>query len=70
MRLSTKGKTVYAEFGFWLEKDGSIHLAVPAENKIHVAINRDPERRNGHPTLYEKLAQALRDAGAPAPELE
>lgn len=70
MQLSRKGNAVYAEVGFWLEKDGSIHLTIKDDPSGHVAINREPERRNGHPTLFKRLADALREAGAPAPEAD
>ena len=68
MRLSKKGKAVSTEVGFWLEKDGSIHLTIKEDPTGHVAVNADPRRRNGHPTLFRRLAKALREAGAPAPE--
>jgi hypothetical protein len=67
MKLSKKGRSVYTEVGFWLEKDGSIHLGIKGDPTGHVAINEDPARRNGHPTLYRRLANALRKSGAPAP---
>jgi hypothetical protein len=70
MEVSKKGNTVYAKVGIWLEKDGSIHLSVPGDKKFHVAVNREPERRNGHPTLFKQLARCLREQGAPAPEPE
>ena len=67
MQLSRKGNAVYAEVGFWLEKDDSIHMTIKDDASGHVAINSEPGRRNGHPTLYARLANALREAGAPAP---
>ncbi len=67
MKVSSKGRAVYAEIGFWLDKNGSIHLTIKGAQGGHVAVNEDPERRNGHPTLFRRLAQLLRDAGAPAP---
>ena len=67
MKLSRKGKSVYAEIGFWLEKDGSIHMTIKGDPSGHIAVNENPERRNGHPTLFARLAKALGEAGAPAP---
>ena len=67
MKLSKKGRSVYTEVGFWLEKDGSIHLAIKGDPRGHVAVNQDPTKRNGHPTLFNRLAKALNEAGAPAP---
>ena len=66
--ISKKGKSVYARAGFWREKDGSIHLAFRGVRGFHVAINADPSRRNGHPTLFKRLANLLAEADAPAPK--
>ena len=68
MYLSKKGRAVSTEVGFWLEKDGSIHLTIKGDSTGHVAVNSNPEKRNGHPTLYRRLANALREMGAPAPD--
>lgn len=68
MQLSKKGKTVYAKVGFWLATDGSIHLTINGDRAGHVAVNSNPERMNGHPTLFRLLANALRKARAPAPD--
>jgi len=72
MRISKKGKSVFVEIGFWLEKDGSIHMGSndPAVSNFHVAVNSDPKKPNGHPTLYRRLAGYLKQMGAPAPQLE
>jgi hypothetical protein len=40
MKLSKKGRSVYTEVGFWLEKDGSIHLAIKGDPSGHVAVNQ------------------------------
>jgi hypothetical protein len=69
MRSSTSGKSVHMNFAFFLSDDGSIHLTANDVSGFHVAINEDPARRNGHPTLYKKLADCLRQAGAPAPDV-
>lgn len=63
--VSRKGKSVYAEVGFWREKDGSIHLSAKGVRGFHVAINLDPKKPNGHPTLYRRLDALLSDAVAP-----
>ena len=67
MRISKNGKSVHVEIGFWLNDDGSIHDTSGALKGFHVAVNREPSRSNGHPTLYRRLARCLQEAGAPAP---
>ena len=59
MRVSKGGKSVHLEVGFWLHKDGSIHLTANDVKGFHVAINEDPKRKNGHPTLYKRLSKCL-----------
>lgn len=66
-RVSKGGKSVHIEIGFWLNDDGSIHVTSNAEKDFHVAVNQDPARKNGHPTLYDRLAKILQDEGAPSP---
>jgi hypothetical protein len=68
MKLSDKGKSVYAEVGFWLEKDGSIHMTIKGIPGGHIAVNEDSARKNGHGTLFKRLAWALEKMGAPAPK--
>src|SRR5688572_24124444 len=67
MRVSSNGKSVHLEVGFWLHDDGSIHVTSNEVEGFHVAVNSSPSRRNGHPTLFRRLAQCLRDVVAPAP---
>lgn len=74
MKVSRKGRTVYAEVGFWWdERDRAIHVAVPPSKAgevetFHVAVRSDPEKPSGHPYLFRELARCLRQLGAPAPE--
>jgi hypothetical protein len=67
MQLSRKGRSVYAEVGFWLEKDGSIHMTIKGLPGAHIAVNEDSARKNGHRTLYQRLAKGLQKMGAPSP---
>ncbi len=67
MRVSKNGKSVRIEIDFWLDKDGSIHVTSDVAEDFHIAVNADPSRKNGHPTLYKRLAKLLSKAGAPAP---
>ena len=55
MKRSKKGKSVYAEIGAWREPDGSIHMTIKGVKGGHVAVNADPSKRNGHPTLFARL---------------
>jgi hypothetical protein len=65
MKRSKKGKAVYTQVGVWREPDGSIHLTLKGVKNGHVAVNANPLKRNGHPTLFARLDQLLRDAPAP-----
>jgi len=62
MKRSKKGRAVYAEIGVWREQDGSIHLTLKGVKNGHVAVNSDASKRNGHPTLFARLDQLLKDA--------
>ena len=62
------GNTAYLSIGAWLDKDnGHIHLTLPHSKWFHTTVSPDPSSARGHPNLYRKLAQALREAGVPAP---
>ncbi len=70
MRRSERGgRTCYAEFGFWYQPDGMIHMTMRGlpDRDGHVAVSNDPSKPYGHPKLYERLAAALRMLEAPAP---
>jgi hypothetical protein len=69
MRLSKNGKSVYLEIGFWVAEDGSIHVAAKDIEGFNIAVNSDPGKSNGHPTLFKRLAKCLSDMGASAPML-
>jgi hypothetical protein len=62
---SKKRKSVYAKAGFWREKDGSIHMSLQGVPGFHVAINEDPKKPNGHPTLFKRLDKLLNEAAEP-----
>jgi hypothetical protein len=65
MKQSKKGNARYAEMSFWRQPDGSIHITIKGVPGAHVAVNADPTRRNGHPTLFARLDALL---NSPAPE--
>ena len=70
MERSKKGKAVYTRVGVWREKDGSIHMTLQGVKNGHVAVNADPAKRNGHPTLFARLDQLLKDAPKAAPDIQ
>jgi len=67
VRKSASGKSIHLDVAVFLYDDGSIHITANDIPGFHVAVNADPKRVNGHPTLFKRLAQCLREAGAPAP---
>ena len=67
MQVGEDGRSVSLSINFWLESDGSIRLTSETEPSLRVIIKDDPWRPLGHPTLFKRLAQCLRDMGVPAP---
>lgn len=67
MQVGEDGRSVSLNVKFWLESDGSIRMTSDAEPSLRVIIKNDPERPLGHPTLFKRLAQCLRNMGVPAP---
>lgn len=60
-------KTVRFDVGIWFNADsGHIHMA--AKDAFISTVSNDPASKRYHPNLYRKMAKALRDAGAPAPQ--
>lgn len=60
-------KTVKLDVGIWFnEKSGHIHVA--AAGSFISTVSNDPGSKRYHPNLYMKMAKALREAGAPAPD--
>lgn len=62
MQRSKKGRAVYTKVGVWRESDGSIHMTIKGIKNGHVAVNSDPAKRNGHPTLFARLDALLKEA--------
>jgi hypothetical protein len=69
MRISKNGNSVHMEMDFWLNDDGSIYLTSNEVEGFQIAVNADPDRKNGHPSLYRRLAKCLSQMGAPAPKI-
>ena len=68
IRTRTDKKNVQIGIQLWLDEDGStIRVSSNARPDFNVRLKPDPLKRNGHPSLYRRLAWLLRDAGMPAP---
>jgi hypothetical protein len=68
MHSDADKKNVQIGIQFWLDEDGStIRVSSNARPDFNVRLKPDPLKRNGHPSLYRRLAWLLRDAGMPAP---
>jgi hypothetical protein len=68
MSSSKHRKTARIEIEFWFDEDGSIRVVSEAGPDFHVRVRAEPLKRNGHPSLYRRLAWVLRDAGAAKPK--
>lgn len=71
IRKSEKGgNTAYLNIGIWYEVDtGHIHVTLPHSGWFHTTVTNTPGKRC-HPNLFGKLARALKEAGAPGPEVK
>jgi hypothetical protein len=63
MKRSKQGRSVYLEIGIWREPNGSIHMSGKGIPGFHVAINADPKKPNGHPTLFKRFDALLPHSG-------
>ena len=70
VRKSETGKTVYFEIGIWYDDNsGKIHVSAPSVSDFGITTVRyNPKRKRGHPHLFQKLAQCLRESGVSVPE--
>ena len=63
----TDGKSIDIGVSVFRNADGSIHMTsrelIKGKRSFHVAVNEDPTRKNGHPTLYKRLDALLAKAG-------
>ncbi len=70
MRKSKPGNSVYFEVGIWYDKKKGVIDITWRDydgNSRKTNVSGDTKRQNGHPNLFRRLAQILRDNGAPAP---
>jgi hypothetical protein len=68
MSSSKHRKAARIEIEFWFDDDGSIRVASEAGPDFDVRVLAEPLKRNGHPSLYRRLAWILRDADAAMPK--
>jgi hypothetical protein len=67
-QISKPGKSVYLDVGIWYdEEQDAIHMTAKDVDGFHTTVNNDGKNLRGHPNLFYKLANVLREAGAPAP---
>lgn len=61
-------KTVRLDVGIWFNaQTGRIHIA--AKDAFISTVSNDPNSKRYHPNLYRKMANTLRQSGAPAPDV-
>ena len=64
--MATRVKRVNLSVGVWYDNDtDEIKMAIPGEGLT--SVKNDPDLKRGHPSLYGKLARALRTAGVEHP---
>ncbi len=64
------GNTAYLNVGIWYDADQRhIHMTLPHSRWFHTTVTDDPKSKRGHPNLFGKLARALKEAGAPYPDV-
>ena len=62
MRRSKKGNAIYTRVAFWRGPHGTIHMTIEGKN---VAVTDDPQKPNGHATLYRQLNKLIEEAPRP-----
>ena len=68
VKKSKPGNSIYLDVRVWYDgKKGDIHMTAKDVKGFHISVIQDPGSRRGHPTLFDRLAQCLRDNDAPAP---
>ena len=68
-RSERGGNTAYLNMGVWYDREtGHIHMTLPKSGWFHTTVNAEDGSVRCHKNLYGKLARALVEAGAPAPD--
>lgn len=60
-------KSISLPLRIWFDPK-SKHIKLAGPGLTASTVSNDPNSKRYHPNLYSKLAHALREAGAPAPE--
>ena len=63
------GKSINLNLRIWYDEK-SRYIKLAGKGLTASTVSNDPDSKRYHPNLFRKLSKALRDAGAPAPELE
>jgi hypothetical protein len=70
MEVSQPKKAICLEIGVWYDAyHDQILLAAKDLHKFTTTVNRHPTSKRGHADLFAKLAKALKEAGAPHPQI-
>jgi hypothetical protein len=70
MEVSQPRKAISLEISVWYDTyHDQILLAASEVHRFTTTVNRDPRSKRGHSDLFAKLAKALKEAGAPHPQL-
>jgi len=62
-------KSINMEFRVWYDEK-SRYIKLAGDGLTASTVSNDPTSKRYHPNLFRKLGRALREAGAPAPELQ
>jgi hypothetical protein len=62
------GKSIILNVRVWYD-DRSRHIKIAGPGLTASTVSNDPSSKRYHPNLFRKLANALRSAGAPSPEM-
>ena len=60
-------KSIEMQLRVWFDP-ASRHIKLAGPQLTASTVSNDPRSKRYHPNLYRKLATALREAGAPAPD--
>lgn len=61
-------KSINLDLRVWYDEK-SRHIKLAGKGLTASTVSNDPTSKRYHPNLFRKLATALRNAGAPAPEI-